>query len=55
MVEALATARGELGSAADYLFSTVAHLDSLGIADGPMHRLAKRVAARMSKGKEGES
>ena len=55
MIEALATAKGELGSAAEYLFSTVEHLDSLGIADGPMHRLASRVAARMRNGKEGES
>ncbi len=49
VIEALATARGELGSAADYLFSTVAHLDSLDIADGPMHRLARRVAERMKR------
>lgn len=47
MIEAMATAEGQLGSAADYLFSVVAHLDGLNIADGPMHRLARRVEARM--------
>lgn len=39
MVRALATAEGRLGRARDYLHNLVLHLDELGIADGPMHRL----------------
>jgi len=40
---AIATAEGRLGSCAQYLFSTVEHLDALGINDGPMHDLKRRV------------
>lgn len=43
MVRALATASGRLGSSYDYLASTVAHLDELGVRDGAMHRLLRRV------------
>jgi len=32
----------------EYLENTVLHLDELGIADGPMHRLLARVRARMA-------
>jgi len=42
---ALATAAGALGSCAEYLENTVAHLDELGIGDGPMHDLLARVRA----------
>ena len=42
-VKALATAEGQLGRCADYLHNLVLHLDELGIADGPMHRLMDRV------------
>jgi len=38
-VDALALARGPLGRARDYLHNTVAHLDELGLKDGPLHRL----------------
>ena len=40
---AIAEAKGRLGSCAQYLFSTVEHLDALGINDGPMHDLKRRV------------
>lgn len=46
MADAIAVAEGRLGSCADYLYSTVAHLDELGIGDGPMHRLKRLVEAR---------
>lgn len=39
----IAQAEGWLGSCADYLFSTVQHLDELGVADGPMHELKRLV------------
>lgn len=38
-VRAIATAAGPLGRCRDYLHNLVLHLDDLGIADGPMHRL----------------
>ena len=43
MVERLALAEGRIGRNRDYLFNTVAHLDELGINDGPMHRLRDAV------------
>lgn len=44
-VHALATAEGRLGSSYEYLASTVAHLDELGVGDGAMHRLLRLVEA----------
>jgi len=44
-VYALATAEGRLGSSYEYLASTVAHLDKLGVGDGAMHRLLRLVEA----------
>jgi len=44
----IARCRGERGHNIDYLVSTVAHLDALGIGDGAIHRLldkARRLAA----------
>jgi cation transport protein ChaC len=38
--------RGVRGSGRDYLANTVRHLDELGIPDGPLHRLLRRVEAR---------
>lgn len=35
---------GRSGANPDYLFSAVAHLDELGIADGPLHRLQAIIA-----------
>jgi cation transport protein ChaC len=37
-------AAGRRGSNRDYLCSTVRHLERLGLADGPLHRLERRVA-----------
>lgn len=37
--------RGESGRCRDYLANTVRHLDALGIADGPLHRLMALVEA----------
>ena len=45
LVRTLATAEGRLGRSRDYLHNTVLHLDELGIADGPMHRLLTQVDA----------
>ena len=43
VVERIARAAGNLGTNRYYLFKLVEHLDMLGIADGPMHELARRV------------
>ena len=45
VIRMMATASGQLGRARDYLHNTVVHLDELGIADGPMHRLLAAVDA----------
>jgi cation transport protein ChaC len=44
-VRAIACAEGRLGRCRDYLHNLVVHLDELGFADGPMHRLYARVQA----------
>jgi cation transport protein ChaC len=49
IVEALATAAGERGSMAEYLRSTVAHLEDLGIHDRYLWRLQERVAERLER------
>src|SRR5437762_10331630 len=41
----IAAAAGGRGTGRDYLANTVRHLEELGIADGPLHRLDKRVQA----------
>ena len=43
--EIIAHAAGGRGTGRDYLANTVRHLEELGIADGPLHRLDKRVRA----------
>ena len=40
---AIATAEGRLGRSRDYLYNLVHHLEGMGISDGPMHRLMRRV------------
>lgn len=45
----IAKASGWLGSCADYLFNTVAHLDELGIGDSHMHELMRRVVAHQAR------
>jgi glutathione-specific gamma-glutamylcyclotransferase len=49
MIDALAHAEGNIGRCCDYLFSTVEHMDELGIGDGAMHDLARRVRARLAE------
>jgi cation transport protein ChaC len=46
IVEAVAHACGPLGACADYLFTTTAHLEQLGIADRSLRRLCRAVQAR---------
>ncbi len=43
MARIIAGAAGEAGANRDYLANTVAHLDELGIDDGPLHELLRRV------------
>ena len=47
IVDVLTRARGDLGSSADYLFSTADHLAELGIEDKQLSRLSRDVAARL--------
>ena len=49
VVKRLATARGPLGSAAEYLFRTRDGLRTYGIADPAMEALAEEVAARIGQ------
>lgn len=48
VADALATACGHVGSCAEYLLETVAHLEELGIRDRRLWRLQEMVAARLS-------
>jgi glutathione-specific gamma-glutamylcyclotransferase len=48
VADALATACGHVGSCAEYLLETVAHLEELGIRDRRLWRLQDLVAARLS-------
>ncbi len=43
MAQRIAASEGIFGTNRDYLYRTVRHLRELGIADGPMHRLERRV------------
>ena len=45
VVRALATAAGDMGTSAEYLATTVAHLDILGVRESSLHDLHARVAA----------
>jgi cation transport protein ChaC len=45
VAQRLAAAEGVIGTNRDYLYRTVAYLTSLGIADGPLHKLERRVRA----------
>ena len=49
MVEALATAAGERGSMAEYLRSTVEHLEARGIHDRYLWRMQERLADRLER------
>ncbi len=48
MVQAMATARGKYGSSAEYLFQTQAALESHGILDARIKRLAERVKRHLA-------
>ncbi len=50
VVHALATARGRMGSAAEYLFHTQSVLEAHGIRDERIRRLAERVRHYLSRG-----
>jgi len=41
----IATSKGDRGTGRDYLINTVRHLEQLGIADGPLHKIERLVAA----------
>jgi cation transport protein ChaC len=43
VLEMVRRGRGQSGACRDYLVSTVAHLEQLGILDGPLHALAKEL------------
>ena len=45
VAQVIARASGHLGPCSDYLENTVAAMDKIGIADGPMHALRARVRA----------
>jgi cation transport protein ChaC len=49
IVESLATAAGERGSMAEYLRSTVEHLEERGIHDQYLWRMQERVAKRLER------
>ena len=49
VVQLLATGHGEIGSAADYLDSTVARLDAQGIHDRRLRHLRAHVAAQRAR------
>lgn len=49
----LATAEGRLGSSREYLENTIAHLDALGIGEGPLHRICEGVRAYLRMNGEG--
>jgi cation transport protein ChaC len=47
IADALAVATGPMGSMADYLYSTVSHLEVLGIRDQTLWRLQELVGERL--------
>lgn len=48
--QSIAHASGRLGPCSEYLENTVAAMDAIGIADGPMHRLRARVRTLKNEG-----
>ena len=55
LIRTLATAQGALGSCADYLFHTAAHLTQLGIADAALERLCVAVRAHQERCSSGQA
>jgi cation transport protein ChaC len=53
VIERIARAKGNLGTNRYYLFKLVEHLDMLGIADGPLHELARRVREKAAEAAAG--
>ena len=51
----IAAAEGMLGTNRDYLYRMIAQLDGLGLADGPMHELERRVRALANETQKGET
>ena len=49
VVQAIATARGKFGTSAEYLFQTQATLESHGILDARVKRLAERVRSHLAR------
>jgi len=47
LVNILATAKGRIGSCAEYLFNTVEHLDAMGLKDHQLSRVAEQVRQRI--------
>jgi glutathione-specific gamma-glutamylcyclotransferase len=52
VVDRIARAAGNLGTNRYYLFKLVERLDMLGIADGPLHELARQVRERAERSQE---
>jgi glutathione-specific gamma-glutamylcyclotransferase len=55
IVAALATSAGPAGSMADYLHSTVSHLEDRGIRDAYLWRMQELVAERIERAAEGRT
>jgi glutathione-specific gamma-glutamylcyclotransferase len=51
----VAIAEGVFGSNRDYLYRMIAHLNSIGVAHGPMHDLERRVRALAGETQKGET
>ncbi len=47
--ELVVTGHGPSGSGLDYLRNTIAHLDEMGIGDGPLHRIPALAEAKARK------
>ncbi|MEE8394229.1 MAG: gamma-glutamylcyclotransferase [Rhodospirillales bacterium] len=50
VIEVLLQGHGPEGSSLDYLKNTVAHLDDLGIPDGPLHAILKKAILEKAEG-----
>lgn len=47
-IETVLRCKGDNGTNVDYLRNTVAHLDALGISDGPLHAIWRAVEVRLT-------
>lgn len=55
VAERVAAAEGIFGSNRDYLYRMTAHLNSIGVTDGPMHDLERRVRELANETQTGET